>query len=135
MQLSSWAAACNKVTPSTGESEARQIDDEMVVNGILSGLRFLARHARDRAAARGNALVRAQLYPVGGQQPLRLTYNRGFGRGFGDSLGDRIMTDVEPPLERVAPLDALAADGPSSASGWRMARSCAMRASTRDKRR
>jgi hypothetical protein len=44
--------------PSTGEPEVRQIDDESVVNGILSGLRFLARYARDRAAAGGNALIR-----------------------------------------------------------------------------
>jgi hypothetical protein len=101
-----------QAAPSADEPEARQIDDEMVVNGILSGLQFLARHARDRAAAGGNALIRAQLYPVGGQQPLRLTYNRGFGRGFGDSLGDRIMTDAGAPPERVAPLDALAAGGP-----------------------
>src|SRR6266568_890518 len=101
----------SQITPNTDEPETRQIDDEMVVNGILSGLRFLARHARDRTAAGGNALIRAQLYPVGGQQPLRLTYNRGFGRGFGDSLGDRIMTDAGAPPERVAPLDALAADG------------------------
>jgi Putative DNA-binding domain len=102
----------SQVVPNAGEPEARQIDDEMVVNGILSGLRFLARHARDRTAAGGNALIRARLYPVGGQQPLRLTYNRGFGRGFGDSLGDRIITDVGPPPERVAALDALATDGP-----------------------
>jgi len=102
----------SQVTPNAGEPEARQIDDEMVVNGILSGLRFLARHARDRAASGGNALIRAQLYPVGGQQPLRLAYNRGPARGFGDSLGDRIMTDAGAPPERVAPLDALAAGGP-----------------------
>lgn len=102
----------SQVTPSTGEPVARQIDDELVANGIVSGLRFLARHARDRAAAGGNALIRAQLYPVGGQQPLRLTNNRGFSRGFGDSLGDRIMTDAGGPPERAAPLDALAADCP-----------------------
>jgi hypothetical protein len=102
----------SSVAASSGELVPRQIDDEMVVNGILSGLRFLARHARDRAAAGGNALIRAQLYPVGRQQPLGLTYNRGFGRGFGDSLGDRIMTDSRVPPERVAPLDTLAADGP-----------------------
>jgi hypothetical protein len=97
---------------SAGEPEVRQIDDERVVNGILSGLRFLARHARDRAAAGGSALIHAQLYPVGRQQPLRLTYNRGFARGFGDSLGDRIMADTVAPSERAAPLDALASDGP-----------------------
>lgn len=101
-----------QVAPNADEPEARQIDDEMVVNGVLSGLQFLARHARDRSAAGGNALIRAQLYPVWGEQPLRLTYNRGFGRGFCDSLGDRIMTDAGAPPERVAPLDALATDGP-----------------------
>ncbi len=101
--------------PNAGQPEARQVDDEMVVNGILSGLQFLARHARDRSAAGGNALIRAQLYPVGGQQPLRLTYNRGLLRGFGGSLGDRIMTDAGAPPERVAPLDALAADAPDLA--------------------
>jgi hypothetical protein len=101
-----------QVDPNAGEPQARQINDEMVVNGILSGLRFLALHARDRAAAGGNALIRAQLYPVGGQQPLILTYDRGPARGFGDALGDRIMTEAGAPAERVAPLDALAADGP-----------------------
>lgn len=98
--------------PSAGEPEVRQVNDESVVNGILSGLRFLARHARDRAAAGGNALMRVQLYPVGPQQPLELAYYRGLG-GFGDSLGDRIMTEAVTPPERVAPLDALASDGPA----------------------
>lgn len=98
--------------PNPAEPETRQINDEMVVNGILSGLRFLARHARDRTAAGGSALIRGQLYPVSGQQPLVLTYDRGPARGFGDSLGDRPLTEAGPPAERVAPLDALAADGP-----------------------
>jgi hypothetical protein len=98
--------------PESSQPETRQINDELVANGILSGLRFLARHARDRAAAGGNALIRAQLYPVGGQQPLGLTYSRAFGRGFTDSLGDRIMTDAGAPPERMAPLEALASDGP-----------------------
>jgi Schlafen, AlbA_2 len=95
---------------STGEPEVRRVIDESVVNGILSGLRFLARHARDRAAAGGNALVRSQLYPVNQQQPLKLGYNRS---GFDDSLGTRIMTDAATPPERVAPLEALASDGPN----------------------
>jgi len=101
------------VGSSTGEPEVRRIDDELVVNGILSGLRFLARHARDRTAAGGNALIRAQLYPVGRQQPLQLGYNRG---GFPDSLGTRIMTDAVAPSERVASLDSLATDGPDLVS-------------------
>lgn len=99
-------------SPSPDEPEARQINDELIVNGILSGLRFLARHARDRAAAGGNALIRAQLYPVSGQQPLTLTYDRGPARGFGDSLGDRTLAKTGRPAERVAPLDAIATDGP-----------------------
>ncbi len=94
---------------STAEEPAiRWVNDEGVVNGILSGLRFLARHARDRAAGGGNALIRAQLYPAGRQQPLRLGCRRG---GFLDPLGSRIMTDAAPPSERVATLDGLAAGG------------------------
>jgi hypothetical protein len=93
---------------STGEPQVRRVIDELAVNGILSGLRFLAVHARDRAAAGGTALVRAQLYPVGQQQPLRLGYDRG---GFGDSLGNRILAETASPSERAAPIDGLAADG------------------------
>ena len=84
-----------------------------MVNGILSGLRFLTRHARDRAAAGGNALVRSQLYPVSRQQPLELGQYR---PGFTDSLRVRIMTDAAPPPERVAPVEALASDGPDLVS-------------------
>jgi hypothetical protein len=102
-----------EVDSSTGEPEARWVNDESAVNGILSGLRFLARYARDRAAAGGNALIRTQLYPAGRQQPLRLGSRRG---GFLDSLGTRIMTDTVPPSERVAPLDGLATDGPDLTS-------------------
>lgn len=97
----------------TGEPVARRINDESVVNAILSGLRFLARHARDRARAGGNALIRAQLYPVDRQQPLELGYNRNV---FSDSLGNRLMTDAAAPSERVASLDGLAIDGPDLAS-------------------
>ena len=88
--------------------EARRISDEALVNGILSGLRFLARHGRDRAGAGGNALVRAQLYPVGGHQPFVLSQSC---NGFIDSVGTQIMTGQVKPPERVAPLDGLAAGG------------------------
>jgi hypothetical protein len=93
----------------TGTPEPRQVVDDTVVNGILSGLRFLARYARDRAAAGGNALIRAQLYPVSQQQPLQLCQYR---RGFADSLGTRAITGTGPLPERAAPLDTLADDGP-----------------------
>jgi hypothetical protein len=58
----------------TGEPAIRRVNDGLVVNGILSGVRFLARHARDRSAAGGNALIRCQLYPVSRQQPLELVH-------------------------------------------------------------
>jgi hypothetical protein len=93
--------------------EARLINDASVVNGILSGLRLLARHARDRTGAGGNALIRVQLYPVGVQQPLQLGQHRG---GFVDSLGTRIMTEAAAPTERAASLDGLAAGGSDLAS-------------------
>jgi hypothetical protein len=101
------------VVSNAGEPEARRISDDALVNGILSGLRFLARHARDRAAAGGNAIVRAQLYPVGRQQPLILSQRR---MGFIDSVGTQLMTDAVAPPERVAPLDGLAADSPDLVS-------------------
>jgi len=94
---------------STGEPEPRQVIADSAVNGILSGLRFLGRHARDRAAAGGSALVRSQLYPVSRQQPLELCQ---YQRGFTNSLGTQAMTEAAPPAERVAPLEILADDGP-----------------------
>ena len=98
---------------STGEPEARQVVDDSVVNGILSGLRFLARHARDRAAAGGNALVRSQLYPLSGQQPLELAQYR---RGFIDSTRDADHDGRGAGPERVAPLESLACRRPGLVS-------------------
>lgn len=91
----------------------QMINDESVVNGILSGLRFLAFHARERAGAGGNALIRAQFHPVGRQHPLELVNNRS---GFRDSLGARIVADAMVPSERVAPLDGLVSNGPDLVS-------------------
>jgi Putative DNA-binding domain len=93
----------------TNDPPVRRVADESLVDGLLSGLRFLAQHARDRTAASGNALVRAQLYPVSPQQPLALVQDR---TGFIDSLGTRIMTNPAPPLDRVVPMEAIATDGP-----------------------
>jgi len=92
-----------------GAPEPRNVVADSVVNGVLSGLRFLARHARDRTAAGGNALIRSRLYPVSQQQPLELCQ---YQRGFIDTVGTRAITDAAPVPERAAPLDALADDGP-----------------------
>jgi hypothetical protein len=54
--------------------------DESIVVAILSGLLHLARHARDRTAAGGNAVVRAQLLPVSHNDlPMAIGHTRGFG--------------------------------------------------------
>lgn len=107
------AARQNSVSAELAAPEVRRVSDESIVNGILSGLRFLASHARDRSAAGGNALVRAQLYPVSRQQPLDLGHYR---NGFSDRLGTRIMADAMLPAERAVPLDSLVSDGPALVS-------------------
>lgn len=82
-----------------------RIGDEDLVVGVLSGLRFLARHARDRAASGGNAAVRATLWPVTEETPAILVQNRSFG----GSLGHQI---IKPPVATgTFDLDDLAEDG------------------------
>lgn len=98
---------------SDGAPEPRCVVADSVVNGVLSGLRFLARHARDRTAAGGNALIRSQLFPVSQQQPLELCQ---YQRGFIDIVGTRAITGAAPVPERASPLDALADDGPGLVS-------------------
>lgn len=83
------------------------IEDEVVVNGIASGLRFLARHARDKAAAGGLATVRATVCLVSSSRPVYLFQNRSFS---GDRLGWAI---TQPPIaDGVFDIDDLAEDGP-----------------------
>jgi hypothetical protein len=95
-----------------GSETERLIDDEDVVLGILSGLRLLARHARDRAAAGGEALVRVQLHPVGEVNlPLRLGHTRGF-MDMGGTLGDQVVNAPVRPAQLIVPLDDLADGGP-----------------------
>ncbi|MGW3606789.1 hypothetical protein [Micromonospora sp. NPDC005161] len=86
------------------------INDEGIAAGIISGLTLLARHARDRTAAGGTALIRAQLYPVSAMRPTTIGHARQFG--FGESrTGDQYQTAAEP-AEAAAPLDDLAQPGP-----------------------
>jgi hypothetical protein len=94
-----------------GEPELRMIHDEALVIAVLSGLLHLARQARDRAAAGGAALVRAQIYPVSPQRPAEL--GRIYWRGLTDALGTRVLTTQPPVAEAVAALDDLAQPGPS----------------------
>jgi hypothetical protein len=83
--------------------------DEDVVNVVWSGLRLLARHARDRAAAGGSASARATVWPVTKQLPARLMHSR--HAGFADELGRQMPTS--PPVSvGVFDIDDLAEDGP-----------------------
>jgi len=70
---------------------ASRIDNERLVIGVWSGLRLLARQARDRAAAGGTATVRATIVPVTPDLPaeLRQLRNGGVRRFAWQSSGDR----------------------------------------------
>jgi hypothetical protein len=92
-----------------GEATASHLDDEAVVNVVWSGLRFLARHARDRAAAGGGASARATVWPVSERLPARLTQHRPYG--ISEPLG--VHTPTRPPVSvGVFNVDDLAEDGP-----------------------
>ncbi|MBL7487793.1 ATP-binding protein [Frankia sp. AgB1.9] len=86
-------------------SGAMAISDDDVANGLLGGLRFLARHARDRAGTAGSCSVRASVY--GGLTDLTLSY---VGFGFRDQLGTRHVA-APVPAETVADIDGLADGG------------------------
>ncbi|MFD7320022.1 helix-turn-helix domain-containing protein [Streptomyces sp. NPDC059875] len=94
------------LAPNTEASSVSDVDDEYVFNALWGGLRFLARHARDRAAAGGNATVRASIWPVTPALQARLVQSRLFR----DQLGDQ-QTDHPPYASAVLDIDDLAEDG------------------------
>lgn len=85
-----------------------RIEDEDLVLDIWSGLRLLARHARDRAAAGGHAMVRATIWPVTADIPAELRQSRGAG----GRLGSHQVT-ASPQATSVFDIDDLAEDGPA----------------------
>ena len=91
------------------DATASQFDDESVVNIVWSGLRFLARHARDRAAAGGSAAARATVWPVSEELPARLMHSR--FHGISQVLGKHTPTSP-PTAVGVFDIDDLAEDGP-----------------------
>jgi len=97
--------------PTDGEPRQQLIDDESIAVAILSGLLNLAQHARDRAAAGGNALVRAQVVPVSEDRPTHVGHTRGFG--LAESRSTFVLTTAPPPAEAAAPLDDLVESGPA----------------------
>ncbi|MFE7948186.1 helix-turn-helix domain-containing protein [Streptomyces sp. NPDC057426] len=87
-----------------------RIEDEDLVVDVWSGLRLLARHARDRAAAGGTATVRAAIVPVRPDLPAELRHPRGLA-GMGGTLGSHHVTEP-PQATSVFDIDDLAEDGP-----------------------
>lgn len=93
------------MAPGTEDASVSEVDDEYVFNALWGGLRFLAHHARDRAAAGGNATVRASIWPVTPALQARLVQSRAFR----DQLGDQ-QADRPPYASAVFDIDDLAED-------------------------
>jgi hypothetical protein len=104
-------AVPNLAQGSESGSRPQWVEDESLVLAIMSGLLLLAQHARDRAAAGGNALIRAQIFPIDLGRPTKLGQRR--DHGFTDSLGDAVLTVEPPPTEAAAELDSIAQAGPA----------------------
>ncbi|PMR58833.1 hypothetical protein C1A38_22700 [Verrucosispora sp. ts21] len=91
-----------------GPTPGSRLDDEVLVTTIAATLRFLAVHARDRAAAGGLATLRVTIFPVAPDLPAYLMHSR--GHGFVNKLGTHPVW--QPPVtDAVADIDDLATDG------------------------
>lgn len=88
------------------DETASGIQDEAVVNAIASGLRFLARHAQEKAATGGLATVRATIWLVSASRSVYLFQNR-------SSQGGRVGREInQPPVaDGVFEIDDLVEDG------------------------
>jgi len=97
-----------QLPPEDGAPRPQLVDDESIAVALLSGILHSARHARDRAAAGGSALVRAQLLPISEARPTEI----GHSRSFSDSRSRYPLIDNPPAAEAAASLDDLAEPGP-----------------------
>ncbi|MCO1597419.1 ATP-binding protein [Micromonospora sp. RHAY321] len=93
------------------DSGHQVVTDEGIAAGIVSGLLQLGRHARDRAAAGGTALIRAQLHPVGESRPTTIGHTRFYGMGE-TRTGEQYQVRADP-AEAAAAVDDLAQPGPA----------------------
>lgn len=96
-------------TPEEAPLRAKLISDDILVIGILSGLLYLAQHARDRAATGGGALLRAQLYPISEERPIQI----GHGDRFSEPSSDKTLITPTAPAETAAAIDDLTQPGPA----------------------
>ncbi|MGW6197147.1 AlbA family DNA-binding domain-containing protein [Kribbella sp. NPDC055110] len=98
------------------DPEVQVIDDESIVAAVLTGARRLAAHARDRAAAGGDAVIRVRLTPkYPGPRYVEIGYQRGHGP-FSESRSPSKGIEVPAPVETVASIDELADSGPALVS-------------------
>ncbi|MCF1597339.1 AlbA family DNA-binding domain-containing protein [Streptomyces muensis] len=104
------AGAFAAIVDRTDRGDSTQVDigDEHLADGLLSGLQYLARHARDRAAASGNVFLRATVHPLTAECPARLVHYR--HHGFPEPLGARVLTRAVPAVT-VSDVDDMAAGG------------------------
>lgn len=93
-------------TPDRSVATEQLVSDEGLVLAVMSGLHHLARHARDRAATAGSALVKATLVPSDG-----CTMEIGHNRHFRDSRSS-VPAAEAVTAESVADIDDLADPGP-----------------------
>ncbi|MDX2974573.1 AlbA family DNA-binding domain-containing protein [Kribbella solani] len=94
-------------------AERQVLDDESIVIAVLTGVHRLAMHARDRAAAGGNAIIRARLSPKLGSTDIHIGYARGDGLAFGETWGSSSTEEAKSPAETVVDIDQVADAGPS----------------------
>jgi hypothetical protein len=108
-------ATASRRQAAPAEGPLRQLlDDEAVAVATLSGLLWLAGHARDRAAAGGNAVVRVTLVPANAAESVELGHTR--HHGFPDTRGRLAIGREYVVAEAVAPLEELATPGPTLAA-------------------
>jgi|JI6StandDraft_1071083.scaffolds.fasta_scaffold07285_6 hypothetical protein len=101
-------ASSVKLVTIGGQDEYETFGGEALAVGTMTALRRAAQHARDRAGAGGNALIRAKI--VGRpDRPLALGQHP---NGFMEPLGQQVQPPI-PTAETVAQLDDLADPGPS----------------------
>ncbi|MEV0307817.1 AlbA family DNA-binding domain-containing protein [Nonomuraea fuscirosea] len=109
----SGAFACPSAFRADSEAEVWPFNDELLVNLIMSGLRFLAEHARERTHAAGSAMLRVTVAPGHGHKPWGLFHD---GDGWGpEAVGNQAVHLDFRPAEAAASLEELV-DGPGLVS-------------------
>ncbi|MFC8453875.1 helix-turn-helix domain-containing protein [Kitasatospora sp. NPDC057223] len=92
------------------DMEILQVADEDFVMAIWSGLDFLVRHARDRAATTGNASVYVTITSISNnRRPAQLVHYRG---GYIDSVVDGHTILTTPTASGIVDIDGVAESGP-----------------------